>query len=51
MRHQSEPEAKENTQGRHDTPKSASRAAQALDLTRIRTREIAKTALQLLKLG
>jgi hypothetical protein len=51
MRHQSQPAAKENTQGRHYSAKSGSRAVQPLDLTRLANRKIVKITLELRKLG
>jgi hypothetical protein len=51
MRHENQLPAKENTQGRHYTPKSPSRAAQPIDPTRITSCEFAKISLQLRKLG
>jgi hypothetical protein len=46
-----EKSAKENTQGRHYTPESASRRRQVTDLITARLSKIASTDLQLRKLG
>jgi hypothetical protein len=51
MRHLTHYNAKENTQGRHYAPKSATSTAQAFDPTHAGSCEIAKTDLILRKLG
>jgi hypothetical protein len=51
MRHQSQPAAKEKTQGRHYTRKSGAQTVQPFDLTRLTNRKIVKITLQLRKLG
>jgi hypothetical protein len=51
MRHESCSAAKGNTQGRHYTPKSPPQTPQLLDPTHTTSRQIAKIAPQLLKLG
>jgi len=51
MRHQTTSTAKENTQGRHYTLKSAAYTIQPVDLTHTDFRKMAKTARELRKLG
>jgi hypothetical protein len=51
MRHENRLAAKGNTQGRHYTPESPSQTVQPFDPTHTPSRQIAKIAPQLLKLG
>jgi hypothetical protein len=51
MRHQNHSAPKEKAQGRHYTLKPPSRSLQPIDWTRTTSRKIAKSTLQLRKLG